>query len=229
MAHEAILTLDTPFDSVVHRPVARVVARVLSRTPLTANQLTVLTLAPAAAATFFFSRGTAAGSAWGILFFYLWAMLDHADGELARIKKTQSDFGRRLDDACDIVASNIMMIGLFAGLCARTDWPDGPLVALFAAGLLLEKLGGELLLRIKRRVRKDAVDEGKVDHNFVRWHKFLDGLSGREPFYLLILFTIAAEWAGGRWPYAVTALLIGGCWVMASFSFAVALGLSRRR
>lgn len=223
-----LLSLDTPLDRRIHRPTAAKIAAVLARTPVTPNQVTVLTLVPAALAAICFSRPGWARVLEGLTFFYLWAVLDHVDGALARLTGKTSAFGRRLDDTCDIIASNVMLIGLFCGLAAA-DPNAGRLTAWFVGGLAADKIGGEIVLAAKRKSREEALACGDADRRFRSAQKKLDVLGGREPFYILIGFIGLCYALGGAWPVWASYVLVGGCWAMACVSLTAAAALRKRR
>jgi len=203
------------------------VATWAARTPLSPNHLTLLSLGLAGIAAAAFAAGRPEAGFWGLVFFYLWAVLDHADGELARLKRAASDFGGRLDDACDIVASNLVLVGIFFGLARAWPGDHRVLAGLFTAGLTLEKITGALVLEAKRRARHLALATGRADERFRAEQRRLDRLSGREPFYLLVLATAVSFVEGSVWPAAMAVILTAGCYAMAFFSFGAWLRLRR--
>jgi phosphatidylglycerophosphate synthase len=94
-------------DYYLHRPVAAVFVFALARTPLSANQVTVLSgmfgiLAGGAVAV-----GVSKGAYWvaigGVLAF-ISVILDCADGQLARLRGQSSLVGRALDGVVDVIA-----------------------------------------------------------------------------------------------------------------------------
>jgi phosphatidylglycerophosphate synthase len=105
------LEVEEPIDVWVHRPPAYVLARLLVPTPISPNMVTVCSIA----------LGCAAGAAifgsfrWhlalaGILIFSS-AVFDCADGQLARLRKSSSAFGRMLDGMADLVVSSVVVGG----------------------------------------------------------------------------------------------------------------------
>jgi phosphatidylglycerophosphate synthase len=105
------LEVEEPIDVWVHRPPAYVLARILMPTPVSPNSVTVgsIILGLAAGAAIF------AGFPWhlqaaGMLIFSS-AVLDCADGQLARLRKSSSAFGRMLDGVADLVVSTVVVGG----------------------------------------------------------------------------------------------------------------------
>src|SRR5262245_6410855 len=101
-------------DFYLHRRVATLLVKVLALTPITPNQVTVLSglfaiaagavlatsaperpLQPVLAATIFFGS----------------IVLDCADGQLARLRKSSSFAGRALDGYTDAVSITALMVG----------------------------------------------------------------------------------------------------------------------
>ncbi len=105
------LEVEEPIDVWVHRPPAYVLARLLLPTPVSPNAVTCASIA----------FGLAAGAAifasfpWhlalaGVLIFSS-AVLDCCDGQLARLRKSSSAFGRMLDGVADLVVSSVVVGG----------------------------------------------------------------------------------------------------------------------
>ena len=105
------LEVEEPIDVWVHRPPAFVLARLLLPTPVSPNVVTLCSIA----------LGCAAGVAifasfrWhlpiaGALIFSS-AVFDCADGQLARLRKSSSAFGRMLDGVADLVVSSVVVGG----------------------------------------------------------------------------------------------------------------------
>lgn len=214
-----LLSLDTPWDRLVHRPPAKIIAKILSKTRVRPNQVTLMTLIPAAFSAWSFSRGKFISGVWGLVFFYLWAMLDHVDGELSRLTGQTSAFGQKLDDSCDDISSTVILIGIFYGLLCSIGPANRPwLGELFLLGIVLDKISGALVLRAKRRVRVQAIEARTVTPRFVFVQKILDHFTGRDPFYLLIFTVLLALFWHGLASRVVLSLLIAGCYASALIS-----------
>jgi len=218
--HSDLISLDTAVDRWIHRPVSRVVALWLGHTSVTPNQVTVSSLVPAFTAAWLFGQGHAVYGMGGLVCFYLWAVLDNVDGDLARLKGVSSDFGKRLDDFCDNVASFVILFGIFAGLLRFL--PEAELRNLyvyFAGGIMLNLVSGIGVLNAKRSVRETAVQKNQISRDFYENQKILDHFTGREPFYILVLLYLGASAFGGNWPAVLIWFMIGGCYVFSGFSF----------
>ena len=218
MARGGILSFDTWLDRHIHRPPAQLLAFLLSKTPMAPNQVTVLSLVPAFLCCAFFSLGGFWTSVLALFFFYAWAVLDHADGSLARLKKMTSDWGQKLDDLCDMAASTLVLCGVFWGLEPVWNAHDRAVMARwFYTGIFLNVFSGSLLVYAKRRVRHLAIEK-KIVRQSVLWkQKFLDKLTGRDTFYLFLLLVVFTQLEGPRWwplyPFTM-AILLGGLLVV---------------
>ena len=122
-------------DTIAHR-VIRPSIRLLAKTPVTPDHLTLLRFASGVAAAVLFATGrTDIGGA----VFLVSALLDRADGELARQTGRFSEHGHRYDLLADWSAGAMAFIGL--GLGAR----GGPLGALAPVLGLLAAVGVSVL------------------------------------------------------------------------------------
>lgn len=116
----------TPWD----QRLARLLVRPLAATPVTPNQLTVLTVVLAWTGAWLIASGDAGQAAWGATLFVLARFLDHFDGELARLTGRSSRLGYYLDYAAGALSYAALFAALGIGLS------DGPL------GLWALVLGG---------------------------------------------------------------------------------------
>ena len=92
--------------------IARVLVRPLVRSPVTPNQLTVVTLLVALAGAGLLATGEAMAMNWGAGLFVLARFLDHFDGELARQKNMKSRLGYYLD----YITGGLSYAALFFGI-----------------------------------------------------------------------------------------------------------------
>ncbi|HYP98720.1 MAG TPA: CDP-alcohol phosphatidyltransferase family protein [Polyangiaceae bacterium] len=105
------LEVEEPIDVWVHRPPAYVLAKILLPTPVSPNLVTVGSILAAFAA----GGCIFANFPWhlplaGALIFSS-AVLDCCDGQLARLRKSSSAFGRMLDGVADWVGSTVVVGG----------------------------------------------------------------------------------------------------------------------
>ena len=96
--------------------IARVLVRPLVRSPVTPNQLTVVTMIVALSGAWLLAQGDATAANWGAGLFVLARFLDHFDGELARQKNMKSKLGYYLDYISGAVSYAALFLGIGFGL-----------------------------------------------------------------------------------------------------------------
>jgi phosphatidylglycerophosphate synthase len=132
---------------------ARLLTRPLAATRVTPNQITTLSLALGLLAAWLYGAGGAGVHLGGACFMVAF-LLDHADGELARMTGRTSAFGHYYD----LAAGGAVLIALFVGIgiglqdAAPGAWPLGLGIA---AGLATAAIFA-LRLELERRAGKDA-------------------------------------------------------------------------
>lgn len=100
-------------DLVFFRPLAFLLVKIISLTSVTPNQLTFFSMASGIIAGVLISNAVSEPVIAGSLFIILWAVLDCADGQLARLKKNGTPFGRLLDGIADYVSNLAIFIGIY--------------------------------------------------------------------------------------------------------------------
>ncbi len=103
-------------DLAFYRPLAYAFVRAVYRTPLTPNQVTMLSLGFGLGAAYCFAVGTAAALVWGALWYALANILDCADGQLARLQGSGTPLGRLVDGVADYISSVAIFLGIGIGL-----------------------------------------------------------------------------------------------------------------
>ncbi len=97
--------VEDPVNLWVHRPLAYGFCWLVFRTPITPNQITVLAMLLGFGAAGCWFDGGRSAMIWGGVLLWSSAIMDGADGILARAKKMQSAFGRALDGSADFVVT----------------------------------------------------------------------------------------------------------------------------
>jgi phosphatidylglycerophosphate synthase len=103
---------DGVIDRWVNRPLGRPLARWLVRTPVTPNQVTVVSIAIGLAAAACFASGSPPAAIAGALLFQLTAIVDCIDGAMARAGLRESSLGEWLD----MVGDQVVHVALFGGI-----------------------------------------------------------------------------------------------------------------
>src|SRR5687767_4482881 len=130
--------VEDPINLWFNRPLAYAFVALVYRTPLTPNQVTLLSIAVGAGAAACWGYGTPQAMLWGGILLWASAILDGADGILARAKQSFSELGRALDGSADFVVA-----GLTVAAAAYHLWQRQPslwLVALLVPLIVMTSL-----------------------------------------------------------------------------------------
>ena len=102
-------------DSWTHK-LARFLILPLVNTAVTPNHLTTLRLISGLAACTAFAIGSDNWNFWGGILWIFSALMDRADGELARITGKTSRWGHQYDYFCDVLITSLFFLGIGIGL-----------------------------------------------------------------------------------------------------------------
>ena len=192
-----LLSFDTWLDRRIHRPLAEAAAAVLSKTPVTPDQVTVCTVVPAVLSASFFAVGSFSSALIGVFFFYLWSVADHVDGSLARRKQLFSKYGRLLDDSFDNLASTLVFLGIFLGFIRLWNAGDRSRISvIFYLALAVNVLSQAFATFAKRRSRNRAVEDRKTSQGFLWKQKMLDFFTARDGVYFFMALVLCAHFWG---------------------------------
>ena len=115
------LSNDSFMDRYFTRHVSRHLTRQIIKTPITPNQLTLVSLAVGLEAAGCFLFGGYGMSILGAGLLLLSACIDCSDGEIARLKFMESLFGKRLDIFCDNLVHIAVFFAIGMGLYGSTN------------------------------------------------------------------------------------------------------------
>jgi len=105
-------------DLAFYRPLGFILVKAVYRTPVTPNQITLLSLVAGLISAVLFSKGSYPAPIWGAFWYAGANILDCADGQLARIQNSGTLLGRVIDGAADYISSIAIFIGIGLGLAA---------------------------------------------------------------------------------------------------------------
>ncbi len=169
-------TRDGPVSRHLNRPVSRWLTRYLVDTAVTPNQISVVSWLLACVAAGLFAVGGYPALAAGGVLAQLASIIDGCDGEIARLRHSQSEFGGWFDAILDRYADAFLLFGLMWHQFSSDGSPLA-LVIGFAAilgsfmnsysadkydGLMARKLGGASYFRLGRDVRVFIIFIGAV-------------------------------------------------------------------
>jgi phosphatidylglycerophosphate synthase len=129
--------MEETLDAVFFRPLAYLGVRAIKGTPITADQVTIASIAVGIAAGVLFAMGTAASLLWGAAAVFAFNILDCADGMLARVKGQGSPFGYVLDGLAGYIGTTAIILGLGQAAASRHHDPVFFWCLTVAAGLSL--------------------------------------------------------------------------------------------
>jgi phosphatidylglycerophosphate synthase len=138
-------TIDTRLDRLVHRPLSRHLTRVAVALGLSPNLISLANLALGLIAVSCLAKATVGNALLGIVIYFASAVLDHVDGEVARLTYAESRLGEWLDVTVDNVVHALMAVamGMAAERVAGTGLAFGVAMAIgFALSGLAAKLSG---------------------------------------------------------------------------------------
>ena len=120
-------------DTLIHQAVRPAVRAVATRTQLTPDHLTALRVATGLGAAASFTRyGSTGWMVLGTCLFLLSALLDRADGELARQTHRFSQHGHRWDLVADCTCTAVVFLGLGLGAAGGVLGRGGILLGVLA-------------------------------------------------------------------------------------------------
>lgn len=116
--------VEEPLDLFFYRPIAFGIVKLLYRSPITPNQVTLLSLGAGLVAAYYLSLGTLGAFMVAAVWYAVANVLDCCDGMLARLQGSGTPLGRLMDGIIDWVISVAIFLGLGIGLEAITGNPS---------------------------------------------------------------------------------------------------------
>ena len=150
----------------LNRPISRRITRFLLKFPIHPSAWTISIFVLPLIACVFLVRGDYVSVVIGAAIFQVFSILDGCDGEIARAKNLESEFGERLDYFCDFAASLLYVLALGLGLHRSSE-------GIVCAVLIT---GNELFLRVGKS--KMAVGSSALHESFYARHRAMIGHSG---------------------------------------------------
>jgi len=168
--------IDTRLDRAVHRRLSRPVTRAAIALGITPNPISVASLVVGLLAAWCLWLGTVGAAVAALAVYVTAVVLDHADGEVARLTLAESRVGEWLDIAVDTIVHAAMVVAM--GLTAERIAGGGA-----ALGII-----GALGVVASAAVAKRWPTTGATDSIGAT----LQNLGSRDGFYTMLLLFIAA-------------------------------------
>jgi CDP-L-myo-inositol myo-inositolphosphotransferase len=171
-------SLDSPIiDRYIIRKISGFITGFLVRTPVTPNQVTVISLIFGLIAAVIFSFGGHTHTITAGLIFFLCIVFDQCDGEVARIKHMESEFGR----AFDIIVDSIVNAAIVAGITFALYKTSGSGLHIIIGILAITGISISILL---------ATYLGKENKTDTGTKEMLDKLNNKDFFYVIMLASV---------------------------------------
>ncbi len=107
------------FDLIFYRPLGFLFVKLIYRSPITPNQVTILSMAAGLASAWYLSAGTSASLLWAGYLYAMANILDCSDGQLARLQNSGTPLGRLVDGVADYISSVAIFLGIGFGLAGN--------------------------------------------------------------------------------------------------------------
>ncbi|MBI4627254.1 MAG: CDP-alcohol phosphatidyltransferase family protein [Candidatus Rokubacteria bacterium] len=185
--------IDTRLDTLVHRRLSLPLSRLAVTLGVTPNAITLASVVVGLAAAWCLGQGSLAAAIGGLLGYLLAVVLDHADGEVARLTLTESALGERLDVLGDTIvhAALVLAMGVTAARVAGAGGVTGVVAALGVAG-------SAVVAKLSPALGADGVPPAGLG-------RLLTGLGTRDGYYAMLLAFVALLAA---WPAALPGLMV---------------------
>lgn len=169
---------DTGVDQFLHRRCSLRITRCLVRTPVTPNQVSLASLVVGCGAIWSFWHGTAASALLGVLLYAVASIVDHSDGELARLTFQESRFGAHLDWAIDTIIHSVLVLAM------AVSAGGGPVVlGIGGVGAIGVALSAFFARHLPHEIEVGPTIGG-----------VLKNMGNRDLFYLLLLAFVLFRW-----------------------------------
>jgi len=170
-------SLDGWVDEQLNRRCSRWLTRLLVRTSATPNQVSLASLAVGSGAIWACWQATPESAAWTVVLYALASIIDHSDGEVARLTFQESTFGAHLDWSIDTLIHTALVLGIGVTAGGRLGLTVGILGAI-----------GVLLSAIMARHLPQEPGVGATVGGVLR------NLGNRDFFYLLLVAFAVFRW-----------------------------------
>jgi len=169
---------DSPIiDRYIIRKISGFITGLLVNTPVTPNQVTIISLILGIASAAFFSHGAHTYTIIAGLFYFISTVFDQCDGEVARYKQMTSDFGKTFDIIVDSIVNTTITIGITIAIYKT----NGSGLSIIAGLLAMTGIVISLLL---------TTYFSHENNNNTGTKEMLDRLNNKDFFYIIMLASV---------------------------------------
>ena len=184
---------DGVVDTYFNRPLGRFLSKILIHTPVTPNQVTVVSALIGLVSAWFFAQGNYTAGIIGALLLHLSALVDCVDGDIARVVFKDSPIGKWLDLGLDQVVHVAVFATLAVGLSRAGA--DAPVVWLGISAVVGAVISFPVVVRARRLSNKDL--DTKLE-------KFIDAASTRDFTALIVFLAVISRLEWFLWLTGIT-------------------------
>ena len=169
---------DSPIiDRYIIRKISGFITGLLVKTPVTPNQVTIISLILGILSAAFFSHGAHTYTIIAGVFYFVSTVFDQCDGEVARFKHMTSDFGKTFYIIVDSIVKATITIGVTIAIY-KTNGSGLTIVAglLAMMGIVISLL---LTTYFSSKSKKDTGTK-----------EMLDKLNNKDFFYIIMLVSV---------------------------------------
>lgn len=169
---------DSPIiDRYIIRRISGFISGFLIRTPVTPNQVTIISLILGIISGVFFSLGEYTYTITAGLLYFLSTVFDQCDGEVARLKQMETEFGRKLDIIVDAIVNAVIVVGITIAVYVKMD----SVLVIITGFLAMTGITISLLLTtyFSHNSKKDTGTK-----------EMLDKLNNKDFFYIIMLLSV---------------------------------------
>ena len=192
---------DGKVDVYFNRPVGRYLSKLLIHTPITPNQISILSMLIGLAAAWYFQTGVYAATILGAVLLQVSAIVDCVDGDIARILFKESPLGKWLDITADQIVHLAVFAGIAVGLARQNS--DAPELALGISAVVGVLISFGVVLR--GMLRPGPVRNARLE-------RLIDTATSRDFSVLLLALAIFGKLEWFLW---ITAIGVHFFWVTA--------------
>jgi phosphatidylglycerophosphate synthase len=160
----------------LNRRISIPISRQLIKLPVTANMVSILTLGVGIASAVLFALGGYWCALLGAFLCLFASILDGCDGEVARLKLMESDFGCWLETVCDYLFYLFLLVGMTIG-----QWRSSGSNAYLVGGGFL--LGGALASFLAVGWQRRRLAAGRPEQLLNIWHRHAERRSSNPIMY----------------------------------------------
>ncbi|MEN8191568.1 MAG: CDP-alcohol phosphatidyltransferase family protein [Bacteroidota bacterium] len=185
-----LIEVEELFDLIFYRPLAAIFVKIIYTTNITPNQITTIALIVGVTGGWLYAFNTHSYLIIAAVLLITYDVLDCSDGQLARLKKNGTFFGRILDGVSDYFVSTSVYLGIGFGFASNSDDP------LFYWGLVIlagitnavhsitldyyrnrfldyalnrESLLGDNLKEFEEELKRESVSGGNYFNRLITW------------------------------------------------------------